>query len=170
MSGTDHRPLDESTLALALPNVGPGLDPLSLSDLVDDEDFLVVLLQRDHYCTNCRDQVQQVADRYGEFRERGAEVVSVLPEPRDRAAAWQADYELPYPLLADPGADAGEEFDQPVRFGVLGSLSDFLGRMPTSVVVDARDDPTVAWEHHGSSTYDRPSVDDLLELLDDLRA
>ncbi|PSQ60688.1 MAG: peroxiredoxin [Halobacteriales archaeon SW_9_67_25] len=158
----------QATVDFSLPNVGPGPDPLELSTLVADHDFVVVYLQRDHLCTNCRKQVQQVAARYEEFGERNAEVVSIVPEPREKVQSWQDRYDLPYPLLADPDAAAGETFDQPVRFGFLGDLSDFLGRMPEVVVVSSGDgEPTVAWSYAGRSTFDRPSVEDVLGALDD---
>jgi peroxiredoxin Q/BCP len=163
-------PEPQQSIQFSLPNVGPGSDPCSLSDLAGEHDFVVVYLQRDHLCTNCRKQVQAVGDRYEEFRERGAEVVSVVPEPREKVQSWQDNYDLPYPLLADPEASAGGTFDQPVRFGFLGDLSDFLGRMPEVVVVDGRGEtPEVAWSHSGRSTFDRPSVGDVLAALDDLR-
>lgn len=153
---------------LELPNAGPGPDPLSLSNLAADHDFVVLLLQRDHFCGNCREQVQAVAERYDEFERRNAEVVSVLPEPRDRAGDWVERYDLPYPLLADADAAAGDRFDQPVRFGFLGQLHDLVGRMPEAVVVDARgDEPRVAAVYRGTTPTDRPSVDDLLATLDD---
>ena len=47
----------------SLPNVGPGPDPLSLSALSADNEFALLLFQRDHYCTNCRTQVRTVAER-----------------------------------------------------------------------------------------------------------
>ena len=161
--------MPETVPQFSLPNVGPGLDPLSLSDL--EADFAVLFLQRDHYCTNCRKQVQALADRHEAFRDRGAEVVSVLPEPREQAADWQDRYDLPYPLLADPDAEVGDAYDQPVRFGPLGKLSDFFGRMPEVVVIDLRGDARdVAWVHRGSSTFDRPDIDEVLGVLEDLRA
>jgi peroxiredoxin Q/BCP len=159
----------QASVEFSLPNVGPGPDPLGLSDLAAEHDFAVVFLQRDHLCTNCRTQVQTVAERYEGFRNRDAEVVSVVPEPREKVQSWQDSYDLPYPLLADPDAAAGEAFDQPVRFGFLGELSDILGRMPEAVIVDLRsDDPEVAWSYAGRSTFDRPAVDDVLSALDDL--
>jgi peroxiredoxin Q/BCP len=159
-----------TTVEFSLPNVGPGPDPCSLSGLAAEHDFVVVFLQRDHLCTNCRKQVRAVADRYGAFRERDAEVVSIVPEPQEKVREWQESYDLPYPLLADPEASAGETFDQPVRFGFLGELSDFLGRMPEVLVLDARTgEPEVAWSYTGRSTFDRPSVDEVLAALDDLR-
>jgi peroxiredoxin Q/BCP len=154
----------------SLPNVGPGPDPCSLAALAEGHDFVLVLLQRDYHCIKCRQQVQAVADAYDGFRERGCEVVSVVPEPREQVARWQADYDLPYPLLADPDTSAGDAYDQPVRFGILGQFSDFFGRMPEAVLVDCRGEaPTVAWSHAGRSTFDRPSVDDLLTRVDDAR-
>lgn len=154
----------------SLPNVGAGSDPCTLAELAVEHEFVAVYLQRDHLCTNCRKQVQAVKERYGEFRDRATEVVSIVPEPREMVQSWQDSYDLPYPLLADPDAAAGETFDQPVRFGFLGDLSDFLGRMPEVVLVDCRGEaPVVAWSYSGRSTFDRPDVDDVLARLDELR-
>lgn len=161
---------DTDAVDFELPNAGPGPDPLRLSALADEAgaDFAVLLFQRDHFCTNCRGQVRAVADRYDEFRERNAVVVSVLPEPIERAREWVESYDLPFPLVADPDAAVGDDYDQPVRFGVLGNAFDFVGRMPAAIVVDLRGEPTVAYAHRGSSTFDRPSVGDLLDELDAL--
>lgn len=153
----------------ALANVGTGPDPFALSALSDDVAFAVLFFQRDHYCTNCRGQVQDLASRYGAFRERDAEVISIVPEPVDRVREWQDRYDLPFPLLADPSATVGDAYDQPVRFGILGEFSDFFGRMPEVVIVDRRrEDDEIAYVHRGSSTFDRPSIDDLLAELDSL--
>ena len=38
----------------SLPNVGPGPDPFTLDALPEDIVVVVLLFQRDHYCTNCR--------------------------------------------------------------------------------------------------------------------
>lgn len=154
---------------VSLPNAAVGPDPFSLSALPEDVDFVVLFFQRDNYCTNCREQVQTVAERYGEFQARDAEVVSVVPEPLEAVKTWQDSYDLPYPLLADPEATVGDAFDQPVRFGMLGEFSDFLGRMPAVVLVDRRDDdPEIAYAYEGSSTFDRPDIDDVLAELDAL--
>lgn len=156
--------------AFELPNVGTGPDPLSLRTLGDEHDFVLLLFQRDHYCTNCRGQVQSVRDRYEEFQDRDTEVVSIVPEPVENVREWQSSYDLPYPLCADPDAAVSGAYDQPVRFGPLGRLSDFFGRMPKVVLLDFRDDePTVAYSYEGSSTWDRPEIDDLLAEIDELR-
>ena len=162
--------MSQEVTDVTLPNVAVGPDPFSLSALSDDTEFVVLFFQRDHYCTNCRTQVQALADRIDEFHERDAEVVSIVPESVERVESWQASYDLPFPLLADPEIEAGAAYDQPVRFGILGRFSDFFGRMPEVVIVDRRgESPTVAYVHKGSSTFDRPEIDDLLAELDDLR-
>jgi peroxiredoxin Q/BCP len=156
-------------LQFTLPNVGAGADPCSFDDLANEHDALCLLLQRDYYCTNCRKQVQAVADRYDEFQDRRSEVVSVVPEAPETLQGWQDAYDLPYPLLADPEVAIGGATDQPVRFGLLGRLSDFFGRMPQALVIDVREEPEIAWSYSGRSTFDRPSIDEILAEIDRLR-
>ena len=151
-----------------LPNVGAGPDPFDLEAAATDEstDAIVLLFQRDFHCPKCRQQVQDVSGRYDEFEALNTLVVSILPEPVDKAAEWQDGYDLPYPLLADESKAVGDEFDQPTRFGALGSLHDMIGRMPFAMVLDVRDgEPTPIFTHKGSMPADRPSIDDLLESV-----
>lgn len=163
--------MSQSVPAGTYPNVGTGPDPFSFETAAadPDTDFLLVLLQRDYYCTNCRKQVRAVADRYDAFADRATEVVSIVPDPPAQVETWQAQYDLPFPLLADPEATVGDTYDQPVRFGFLGQWSDFLGRMPEAVLIDVREDPEIVWTHRGSSTYDRPEVTDFLDRIDEFR-
>lgn len=160
--------MTEHVRDFSLPNVAVGPDPFSISALPENVSFVVLFLQRDYYCTNCRKQVQQLADRIDEFRERDAEVVSIVPEPVERVEQWQESYDLPFPLLADPDTEAGDAYDQPVRFGPLGRFSDFFGRMPAVVIIDRRGtEPTVVYVHRGSSTFDRPEIDEILDEIDE---
>lgn len=153
-----------------LPNVGAGPDPLSLSALAAENDFVLLLFQRDYHCGNCRKQVQVFGDWHDEFRDRDTEVVSIVPEPRERVRSWQEEYDLPYPLLADPQKTVSGAYDQPVRFGPLGRFSDLLGRMPKAVLLDCRgEEQTVAYSHEGSSTWDRPELAEIFEAIDERR-
>lgn len=152
-----------------LANEGAGPDPCSLSAL-SNRDVVVMVLLRDHHCTNCRVQVRRLGERYAEFRERAAAVAAVLPEPRERAAEWQAEYDLPFPLLADPDSTVGDAYDQPVQLGGLGEACDFLGRLPAALVLDARGGRArFAWARKGDAPDDRPSVDELLSKIDAIR-
>ncbi|MCT9095032.1 peroxiredoxin [Haloarchaeobius sp. HME9146] len=155
----------------SLPNVGPGPDPCSLASLAADHDFVLLLFQRDYHCINCRKQVQQVKSRYDEFTARNTEVASIVPEPREKVQDWQDSYDLPYPLFADADAATGDAYDQPVRYGILGRFSDFFGRMPEAVLLDARgEEPEIVWSHAGKSTFDRPDIDEILAEIDAHRA
>ncbi|CCC40069.1 peroxiredoxin family protein [Haloquadratum walsbyi] len=155
----------------SLPNVSAGPDPFSVATLSEEIEFVVLFFQRDHYCTNCRKQVQAIAEQIDAFHEHNAEAVSIVPEPVERVAEWQSKYDLPYPLLADPAAETGEAYDQPVRFGILGRFSDFFGRMPAVVILDRRLSPTeIAYTYKGSSTFDRPDIKTLLTELESLQA
>ena len=146
----------------SLPNVGAGPDPYAPADAAADRDALLLLFQRDYYCGNCREQVAAGAARYDEFVAAGAEVASVLPESVERTRDWQGVVDLPYPVLADPGGETGDAYDQPTRFGALGNLFDLVGRMPLAVVLDLRGESTVAAAFPGERPADRPAVDDLI--------
>lgn len=161
--GTDSDDADPNDLDFSLPNPGPGPDPLSLSAL--DADVAVLLFHRDFLCGNCRKQVEAVCDRYGEFVDLNAEVVSVLPEPRDKAAEWVDYHDAPYPIVADPDSELASRYGQPVKFGPLGRRFDLLGRMPLAALVDLRRAPELLWVHAGDTPVDRPDVDDLLDEL-----
>ena len=121
----------------SLPNVGPGPDPFTLDALPEDVAFVVLLFQRDYYCTNCRNQVRAVADRIDDFRARYATPVSVLPEPVEGAEDWQERYDLPYPLLADPDAAGYDtvEFDAEADDGIAATLAAADPEELTSTVV-----------------------------------
>ena len=156
-------------LSVELANGRVGPDPLRLDAL--DVEFVVLLFQRDHLCGNCRNQVQGIATRYEEFRERNAVVVSVLPEPKERAAEWAASYDLPFPVVADPESTTADRFGQPVRFGFLGELHDLLGRMPLAVMIDLRGaEPRLVYSHVGNAPSDRPTIEGLLLELDHKRS
>ncbi|OYR69111.1 peroxiredoxin family protein [Halorubrum ezzemoulense] len=162
---SDTRTSAEAVPDFELPNAGAGPDRFSLSAAAadPDTDAIVLLFQRDYHCGNCRKQVRAIADRYDEFEALNATVVSVLPEPVGRARSWQDSYDLPFPLLADPETDVSDAYDQPVRFGVLGSLHDLVGRMPVATILDARGgEPVVAYAYEGRMPADRPEIDDLL--------
>jgi peroxiredoxin Q/BCP len=165
----DHR---DQAPDFELANVGGwGPDPFRLSQVATEEDVeaIVLLLQRDHHCPKCRAQVREVAQRYDAFTQRGARVVSSVPEPVDRVRTWKERYDVPFALLSDPEKTVAQAYDQPTRFGLVGKVHDMIGRMPEAVILDTRDgQATPVFVHKGKHPADRPSVDGLLEELDRL--
>lgn len=154
-----------------LPNAAGGPDPFRLSEFAagPDRDAVVLLFQRDYHCPKCREQVQTIAARYDDFAARRADVVSILPEPIDRAEQWDEQYELPFPLLADQSKATSHQYEQPVRFGAVGSFHDMVGRMPEAILIDTSgEQPTIEYVHRGNHPADRPTVDELLDRIDEL--
>ncbi|SNR35540.1 redoxin domain-containing protein [Halorubrum vacuolatum] len=143
-----------------LPNGGVGPDPFTLS--ATEASLAVVFFHRDARCGNCRRQAARIARRYGAFRERDAEVIAILPEPRSRAVAWAERRDAPHPVLADADSAVADRYGQPTRLGALGKRIDLLGRMPLVVLLDLRDEPRELWRHAGRTADDRPTIDELL--------
>lgn len=152
-----------------LPNVGVGPDPLSLEAVTDVVDFAVLLLLRDYHCPKCKQQIRNVSERAEDLNDRNTAVIGVLPETRAKTEEWSDEFALPFPLLADPEKKVGDHYDQPTRFGVLGSIHDLVGRMPETVIMDLRNDPEIVHTYKGSSPSDRPSVEEILDVVDDIR-
>lgn len=160
---------DESVPEFELRNVGVGPDPLSFSTVADLVDFAILLFLRDYHCPKCRAQVQRVAEKAETLDRRDTAVIPILPDSVEKARAWQDDYDLPFPLLADPGGDVGDQYGQQRRFGVFGRLHDVIGRMPKAVVLDLRAEPRLIDAYEGSTPGDRPRIEDLLDSVDELR-
>jgi peroxiredoxin Q/BCP len=160
---------DHAPPAFELRNAGIGPDPLSLGTVADLVDFAILLLLRDYHCPKCRAQVQRVAEKAGTVQRRDTAVIPVLPDSYEKARSWQEEYDLPFPLLADPDGDVGEQYDQGRRFGALGQLHDVIGRMPKAVVLDLQGTPEIVEAYEGSSPGDRPQIEELLDTVDDIR-
>jgi peroxiredoxin Q/BCP len=152
-----------------LRNAGVGPDPLSLDMIAETVDFAILLLLRDYHCPKCRAQVTRVAAKAETIERRDTAVVPVLPDGYEKASDWQSEFDLPFPLLADPTGEVGDAYDQQRRFGLLGQLHDVIGRMPKAVVLDLRDDPEIIEAIDGDTPGDRPALEDLLAPIDDLR-
>jgi peroxiredoxin Q/BCP len=170
MSSTDDSTAAVEASDFELPNVGVGPDPLSLQRVAERVDFAVLLLLRDYHCPKCKNQVQSLAARARDFAELDAVVLPVLPEPPERAKEWQDQFDLPFPLLADPEKDIADKYDQPTRYGPLGKVHDLIGRLPESVILDTRrDEPEIVYTYEGESPGDRPEIETLLEEIDGLQ-
>ncbi|MEF8852989.1 MAG: redoxin domain-containing protein [Haloarculaceae archaeon] len=152
------------------PNVGSGPDPCSLSALAREFEFVALYFMRDHGRTECRQQVRRTRDRYDGFRARDTVPVPVLPHDRETARAWQDEFELPFPLLADAESTIADDYDQPVRLAFASDWADVFGRIPQVSVVDARGpEPRVVWTYTGKTVADRPTTSEVLEAVDEAR-
>lgn len=155
--------MSDQSFEFELHNAGAGRGPLTAADLAADHDHVVAVLLRNHYCPQCRALVRDLADRYGAFATRGVAVVPVLPDIRERAVVWHRRYDLPFPMVADPG-DGGEGFE------TFAPFQRTIPELPGAVVFecDGRRLRTVSRHGcHGSGTDSL--IDRLLERLDRYR-
>ena len=122
--------------------------------------------------------------RYGEIQAKGAEVVAISFEPRERLFQLARQLQLPFPLLSDP------ERDVYAAYGLAqGSLLKIFsprtvwtyvkhfarGRRYRHAASDLRqlggdfilgEDGTVLYEHRGQTPSDRPTVASRIARLD----
>lgn len=151
-----------------LHNVGTGSEALRASDLAADNEYVLAVLLRNHYCPLCRELVRELADRYDEFATRGTAVVPVLPDIRERALLWHRRYELPFPMLADPATDyAADDCDGSGEFGAFAPFQRTIPRLPGVALFECECDRLrVVSRHGGPNPQDVPTIDDLLDRVE----
>lgn len=96
---------------------------------------------------------------YGEFVERGAEIVVVGPEgPAAFQDYWKKEG-LPFVGLPDPEHSVLKLYGQEIKLFKFG-------RMPAQVIVDR--EGTTRYVHYGHDMSDIPENEELLGLLEEL--
>ncbi|MCA0894302.1 peroxiredoxin-like family protein [Microbulbifer agarilyticus] len=182
---------DEAALGTADSGVKPGakvadfsvLDhkgsPVSLEALAKDKAPLLVIFYRGGWCPYCNVQIRQLAEAWSEFEKRGVTPVLVSVDKPDASAMAKATYEIPFPVLSDPDLKAHEAFDVIIEiddataekyktYGIV--LEDWSGRdhhkiaAPGIFLLDKAG--TVEWAHVSKDYKTRPSVEQLLNMLD----
>jgi len=98
----------------------------------------------------------QLRQDYGQFVERGAEIIVLGPEsPAAFRDYWQKE-NLPFVGLPDPQHSVLKLYGQEVNLFKLG-------RMPAQVIVDRAG--TARFVHYGHAMSDIPPNEELLALL-----
>jgi peroxiredoxin Q/BCP len=98
-------------------------------------------------------------DRYGEFQERGAQVIAIAPDSVENARRYFGMHEIPFPALGDPDRRVFRMYD--VKSALVS-----LGQRPGLFIVDA--EGVVRFAHLGFQQWEIPSIDDTLGQLDAL--
>jgi peroxiredoxin Q/BCP len=98
-------------------------------------------------------------DRYEEFEQRGAEVLAIAPDTTESARAYFQTHDIPFPCLADEDRTVFRQYD--VKSALIS-----LGQRPGLFVVDA--EGVVRYAHLGFQQWEIPTVDETLEVLDEL--
>ena len=157
------------------PNVGRGSETVRAGNLVADGDYLLAVLLGSHYCSRSRELVRTLSGCHDAFRRRGTTVLPVLPDIRERARVWDRQYDLPFPMLADPGRDERRGVDEPGGgddggFGAFGPLEESVEELPAVALCRAGDDGLTVVATETEAALDVPVVESLLGFVDRHRA
>ena len=122
--------------------------------------------------------------RYGDIEAKGAEVVAIFFEPRNRLFQLTRQLQLPYPVLSDPERDvyAAYSLAQGNLLKIFSPKTVWTyvkhfarGRRYENAASDWKqlggdfilgEDGTVLYEHRGQTPADRPTVASLISKLD----
>jgi peroxiredoxin len=140
-------------------------------------------------CTVCRYDVHLIAQRYEEFKAKGAQVFVVMQSDRDHVQKdlSSTDTVLPFEIICDPDqkiynmlsiepaesmeALAGGNMDALKEKGAKArecgfTHGDYEGneqQLPAMFIAD--EDGTVLYAHYAQNIVDMPSVDEVIEML-----
>jgi len=147
-------------LEFELRNVGDGPSVVDAATLGGERDDVLAVLLGSHYCPTSRELVKRLAAGHARFRDRATAVAVVLPDVRERASLWDEQYDLPFPLLADPGEDG---------FDALDGLETDVPELPGVALLERTDGGRLGLVDSWAVSGESPSVETLLDRLDEVR-
>ena len=100
-------------------------------------------------------------DGYAEFVTRSAEILAVGPNDEATFKRYWSNERLPFAGLPDPDHKVSRMYRQEVNLFKLG-------RMPLSCIVDTKG--YIRYVRYGTSMRDIPTNDELLHVIDELKA
>ena len=156
-------------LDVELPNVGHGSETVQVETLVADGEYLLVVLLGSHYCSRSRELVRVLSGRDDAFRRRATTVLPVLPDIRERARLWNRQYDLPFPMLADPAEDGDGTGEGPsgneATFGVFEPLRDSVAALPAVALCRADETGLTVVATETEAALEVPVVESLLGFV-----
>lgn len=97
---------------------------------------LVIFFYPEDDTPTCTEQACNLRDNYALLKNNGFEVVGVSPDDVEKHAKYQAKYNLPFTLLADPKHKIIE------KYGVWGEKNmygrKYMGLLRTTFVIDEK--------------------------------
>jgi len=155
-------------------------DEVTLASLLENGPIMIVFY-RGGWCPFCNFQVRALTESFDALQSRGVTPVLVSVDRQDEATRTRATYEIPFPILSDSGLALHRAFhvvheaddEEVARLAGFGhDVEAFSGRdhhsfaIPSVFVIDG--DGKVRWQHVDPEYRVRPSVDQLLAILDEL--
>ena len=153
---------------------------ISLEELLADGKSMF-FFYRGGWCPYCNYQIRMLSLAYNKFAKKGVMPVAVSVDTTEGATLAKKGYEVPFNVLSDSNLDAQKAFNVLInvddatyeRYKGYGiDLEEWSGQdhhmiaAPAVVLVDK--DRTVLWSHVSRDYKTRPSVEQLLGVIDSL--
>ncbi|MBT7951935.1 MAG: AhpC/TSA family protein [Gammaproteobacteria bacterium] len=152
--------------------------PVTLAELLNNGPIMVIFY-RGGWCPFCNYQVRQITQAYDKFQKRNVTPVLISVDQTDGAMLVKEAYDIPFPVLSDSELAAHESFNATIEldntdyekyknYGVdleaWSGLSHHKIAAPAVFLVSP--DSKVLWSHVAMDFKTRPSVDQLLNVID----
>jgi len=133
------------------------------------ENLSMVVAYRGVHCPMCRNYLQELNQRIGEFVERGVEVVAVSSDGQERATAAKTDWALgSLPIAYDLSIEKARELGLPISTSrgttSIGIEEPALFNEPGLFLV--KPDGTLYAAYIQTMPFARPPLDQLLKAID----
>ncbi len=151
---------------------------IGFSSLLENAPLLVIFY-RGGWCPFCNYQVRQITEAYDKFRQRHVTPVLISVDKPEGAALLKQSYAIPFPVLSDPLLHAHEAFNTVIKLDKAGyeryksygmDLEAWSGqthhKMTAPAVFLVTRDGKVIWSHVALDFKTRPSVEQLLGVID----
>lgn len=92
------------------------------------KNILVIYFYPKDFTPGCTREACTFRDQYEIFKEAGAEVIGISSDSETKHLKFSKTYQLPYPLLTDPGGKVRN------KFGIKGDLFGLIPGRATFVV------------------------------------
>ncbi|NKB35845.1 MAG: redoxin domain-containing protein [Gammaproteobacteria bacterium] len=140
---------------------------------------LMVIFYRGGWCPFCNFQVRQITQAFSQFQERQVTSVLISVDKTDGAMLVKEAYDIPFPILSDSNLAAHQSFNTIIeldsssyekykKFGVdleaWSGLEHHKMSAPAIFLIDK--DSQVLWSHVALDYKTRPSVEQLLGVID----
>lgn len=151
---------------------------VTLKDIQSMGDTLVVFY-RGGWCPYCNVQIRQLTQAWPEFQQRRITPILISVDKTDAAALAQRTYEIPFPVLSDTDLIAHNAFEVVLdvddatferykKYGI--DLELWSGKNHHKIAVTAAyivdKNAVVKWAHTSLDYKTRPSVEQLLDIID----
>ena len=135
-------------------------EKVRLSDLWKKGPLMVVFYPGD-FTPVCTAQLCDYRDKYAEFRNLGIQMVAISPDPWEKHAEFEKQYNFPFPLLADPESKVVKAY-KCTSMWTLG----FMNR--SICIINTKGE--IVWRHVEAVAVTRRKAEDLQSAITKLRS